>query len=194
MGNVIKINEKEQYNAASCIKIFILVELFNQINNGTKSRNDEIPSLYEHYVNGSGILGYLSKNIKLPILDVAILMIISDNVATNMLIDYLWIENINKIIKDIGCKDTELYSMFKPTEDEIFSFAPVVNYIAIKSEKYQTVRNDGRIVSTKYGNYILTILIKDFKDEKYLNDEYVYNQGRQISNIIFNEFIRKSSK
>lgn len=194
MGNVIKINEKEQYNAASCIKIFILVELFNQINNGTKSRNDEIPSLYEHYVNGSGILGYLSKNIKLPILDVAILMIISDNVATNMLIDYLWIENINKIIKDIGCKYTELYSMFKPTEDEIFSFAPVVNYIAIKSEKYQTVRNDGRIVSTKYGNYILTILIKDFKDEKYLNDEYVYNQGRQISNIIFNEFIRKSSK
>ena len=194
MGNVIKINEKEQYNAASCIKIFILVELFNQINNGTKSRNDEIPSLYEHYVNGSGILGYLSKNIKLPILDVDTLMIISDNVATNMLIDYLWIENINKIIKDIGCKDTELYSMFKPTEDEIFSFAPVVNYIAIKSGKYQSVRNDGGIVSTKYGNYILTILIKDFKDEKYLNDEYVYNQGRQISNIIFNEFIRKSSK
>lgn len=180
MGNVIKINEKEQYNAASCIKIFILVELFNQINNGTKSRNDEIPSLYEHYVNGSGILRYLSKNIKLPILDVAILMIISDNVATNMLIDYLWIENINKIIKDIGCKDTELYSMFKATEDEIFSFAPVVNYIAIKSGKYQSVRNDGGIVSTKYGNYILTMLIKDFKDENYLNDEYVYSQGRQI--------------
>lgn len=32
-GNVIKINEKEQYNAASCIKIFILIELFNQIKN-----------------------------------------------------------------------------------------------------------------------------------------------------------------
>lgn len=38
------------------------------------------------------------------------------------------------------------------------------------------------------------MLIKDFKDENYLNDEDVYNQGRQISNIIFNEFIRKSSK
>ena len=111
-----------------------------------------------------------------------------------MLIDYLWIENINKIIKDIGCKYTELYSMFKATEDEIFSFAPVVNYIAIKSGKYQSVRNDGGIVSTKYGNYILTILIKDFKDENYLNDDYVYDQGRQISNIIFNEFIRKLSK
>lgn len=40
-------------------------------------------------------------------------------------------------------------------------------------------------------NYILTIFIKDFKDEDYRNDEYVYNQGKKISNIIFNEFIRK---
>ena len=41
---------------------------------------------------------YLSKNIKLPILDIAILMmIISDNVATNILIDFLGIDNINKI-------------------------------------------------------------------------------------------------
>lgn len=28
-GNIIKFNEYEKYNAASCIKIFILVELFN---------------------------------------------------------------------------------------------------------------------------------------------------------------------
>lgn len=80
--------------------------------------------------------------------------------------------------------------------DKIFKKVqnPIVNYIATKSGKYQSVRNDGGIVSTRYGNYILTILIKNFKDENYLNDEYVYNQGRKISNIIFNEFIRKSTK
>ena len=33
-GNIIKINEKEKYNAASCIKVFILVALFNEISNG----------------------------------------------------------------------------------------------------------------------------------------------------------------
>lgn len=132
MGNVIKINEKEQYNAASCIKIFILIELFNQINNGTKSRNDEIPYLDEHYVNGSGVLRYLSKNIKLPVLDVAtLMMIISDNVATNMLIDYLGIGNINKTIKNIGCKDTELYSIFKSTEDEAFSVTTAYDYYLV---------------------------------------------------------------
>ena len=39
-GNVIKINEKEKYNSASCIKIFILVEFFNQINSGMINRKD----------------------------------------------------------------------------------------------------------------------------------------------------------
>lgn len=243
-GNVIKINENEKYNAASCIKIFILVELFNKISKGEINKKIELEYLDKHYVNGSGVLQYLSKNIKLPILDIAtLMMIISDNVATNILIDYLGIDNINKTIKNIGCKDTELYSMFESREDEVFSETtaydyylvwkklnnnelfnkditneiidiiknqkyhemvgdgidsiykevdnPIVNYIVTKSGKYQSVRNDGGIVSTIYGNYILTILIKDFKDNFYLSDEYVYNQGRKISNVIFNEFIKR---
>lgn len=246
-GNIIKINENEQYNAASCIKIFILVELFNQINNKTKNIDDKLMYLEKDYVNGSGVLRYLSKGIELPILDVAtLMMIISDNVATNMLIDYLGIENINKTIQNIGCINTKLYSKFKSVEDEVFSVTtaydyyliwkklndfelfdkettqkiidiiknqqyhemigdgidkvyrevenPIVNYIISKSGKYQYVRNDGGIVSTKYGDYILTILIKDFKDENYLNDEYVYNCGKNISNIIFNNFINKKVK
>ncbi|MCI8548325.1 MAG: serine hydrolase [Bacilli bacterium] len=245
-GNIIKINEKEKYNAASCIKIFILVELFNQIKNDKINRNLELIYLDKHHVNGSGVLQYLSKGIKLPILDVAtLMMIISDNVATNMLIDFLGIENINNTIENIGCKDTKLYSKFKSVEDEVFSETtaydyyliwkklnnyelfdkeitqeiidiiknqkyqemvgdgidkiykevdkPVVNYMVTKSGKYQSVRNDGGIVSTKYGNYIFVIFIKDFKDENYLNDEYVYNQGRKISNIIFNKFIRREN-
>lgn len=52
---------------------------------------------------------YLSKGIKLPILDIAtLMMIISDNVATNMLIDFLGIDKINKTIENIGCRDTKL--------------------------------------------------------------------------------------
>ena len=162
-----------------------------------------------------------------------------------MLIDFLGIDEINKTIENIGCKDTKLYSKFKSVEDEAFSETtaydyylvwkklndyelfnkeitqeiidiiknqkyhemvgdgidklykeiknPIVNYIVSKSGKYESVRNDGGIVSTIYGNYILTIMIKDFKDENYLNDEYVYNMGRKISSIIFNEYIWRYS-
>ena len=241
-GNKIKINENEKYNAASCIKIFILIELFNQINKGMINKEKNLSYEEKDYVNGSGILRYLSKGIKLPILDIAtLMMIISDNVATNILIDFLGIENINKSIENIGCYNTKLYSKFKSTENEVFSETtaydyylvwkklnnyelfdkkitqeiidiiknqnyhemvgdgidkiykevenPIVNYIVSKSGKYEAVRNDGGIVSTIYGNYILTIMIKDFKDENYLNDDYVYNMGRKISNIIFNQYI-----
>ena len=190
---------------------------------------------------------YLSKGITLPILDIAtLMMIISDNVATNILIDFLGIDNINKMIQNIGCKNTKLYSQFKSIENAVFSETtaydyylvwkklnnyeifnerttqeiiniiknqkyhemvgdgideiykkvenPLVNYIVTKSGKYQSIRNDGGIVSTKYGNYIITILIKDFKDNDYRNDEYVYNQGRKISNLIFNEYLRNQEK
>lgn len=241
-GNKIKINENEKYNAASCIKIFILIELFNQINKGMINKEKNLSYEEKDYVNGSGILRYLSKGIKLPILDIAtLMMIISDNVATNILIDFLGIENINKSIENIGCYNTKLYSKFKSNENEVFSETtaydyylvwkklnnyelfdkkitqeiidiiknqnyhemvgdgidkiykevenPIVNYIVSKSGKYEAVRNDGGIVSTIYGNYILTIMIKDFKDQNYLNDDYVYNMGRKISNIIFNQYI-----
>ena len=49
-------------------------------------------------------------------------------------------------------------------------------------------------ISFEYENYILTILIKDFKDDYYLSDEYVYSQGRKISNLIFNEYLKLGAK
>jgi len=244
-GNILKINEKEKYNAASCIKIFILIELFNQIVNGTIDRKAQLTYLKKHDVDGSGIMRYLTKGIELPVIDIAtLMMIISDNVATNMLIDLLGIDNINKAIENIGCKDTKLYSEFKSVDDEIFSETtaydyclvwkklnnnelfsekvtkqiidiiknqkyhemvgdgidkiykdienPIVNYIVSKSGKYLSIRNDGGIISTKYGNYILTVLIKDFKDYNYMNDEYPYSLGRKISDIVFHKFINQN--
>ena len=196
-GNVIKINEKEKYNAASCIKIFILIELFNKIQKGEIDRKFELEYLNKYYVNGSGVLQYLSKNIKLPIIDIAtLMMIISDNVATNILIDYLGIDNINKTIKNIGCLDTELFSMFKSVEDEVFSETTAYDYYLVwkKLNNNELFNEKITSVSTIYENYILTILIKDFKDDYYLSDEYVYSQGRKISNLIFNEYLKLGAK
>lgn len=64
-GNVIKINKKEKYNVASCIKIFILIELFNRIQKSKIDKNIELEYLDKHYGNGSGILQHSSKNIKM---------------------------------------------------------------------------------------------------------------------------------
>lgn len=246
-GNIISINEKEKFNAASCIKIFILVELFRQVYFKKKSLDEKLKYKKDNFVNGSGVLQYLTQGLELSVRDIAtLMMIISDNVATNIMIDYLGINNINKTIKDLGCLDTELYCKFESCEDKVFSVTTakdyshiyelineeklwdksiskeiinifknqkyhemvgdgipkiytktdnnILNYVISKSGKYQSVRNDGGIVSTKYGNYTLVILIKDFLDQDYLNDEDVYKYGRNISNILFNRYIALKGK
>ncbi len=43
--------------------------------------------------------------------DAAVFMIIvSDNIATNIMIDYLGLDTINRCIEKLGCKDTILYN------------------------------------------------------------------------------------
>ena len=93
---------------------------------------EKLTYLDKHSVNGSGILRYLSKGIKFPILDVAtLMMIISDNVATNMLIYFLGIDKINETIQNVGCSDTKLYSLFKSVENEVFSETTAYDYYLV---------------------------------------------------------------
>lgn len=109
-GNELKYNENEIVETASCIKLFILIEYYNQIMQNRKTREDMISySPEQDYVeNGSGIIQYL-ENLNLSSKNMAILMMImSDNIATNKMIEYLGFENINNTIKTIGLKNTTL--------------------------------------------------------------------------------------
>ena len=59
-------------------------------------------------MNGSGLIKYLD-DFELSSKNIATLMIIiSDNVATNKMIEYLGFDNINKTIKDLGFNHTIL--------------------------------------------------------------------------------------
>ena len=62
-GNELKYNENEIVETASCIKLFILIEYYNQIMQNRKTREDMISySPEQDYVeNGSGIIQYLEK-------------------------------------------------------------------------------------------------------------------------------------
>ncbi len=63
-----------------------------------------------HFVDGSGLIRSLGEGARLRARDVATLMIVvSDNIATNMLIDYLGLDTINAFIRSIGCTHTKLH-------------------------------------------------------------------------------------
>ncbi|WP_163102098.1 serine hydrolase [Peribacillus alkalitolerans] len=94
--------------SASLIKLPILLEGFKQIELGKWNLSEAIQILESQKVEGAGVIQALS-TAELSVHDLLTLMIIvSDNTATNILIDLFDMEQINAFIKDSGCVSTEL--------------------------------------------------------------------------------------
>ena len=108
-GEVISYNEKEPMLAASLIKLTVLGEVFREIENGEISEQEVFTTRDEEKVPSCGALNYMDEGLNVTLKDLYTLMIIlSDNYATNILIDRCKIENINDFIKENGLKNTLL--------------------------------------------------------------------------------------
>jgi beta-lactamase class A len=89
-GEEILINADTLCPTASVIKLSILVELYAQVAEGTVSLDERIAMRSTDQVGGSGILKDFGAGLRPTIYDLATVMIVlSDNTATNMLIDHL---------------------------------------------------------------------------------------------------------
>lgn len=98
----------QQFSAASMIKVPVLVALLNAIDHGDIDPKKILAIKAEHVGGGSGHLQWRPLGTKLPLMDVAELMIIiSDNTATNMIIDLLGGKDVvNKKFQQWGLKNT----------------------------------------------------------------------------------------
>ena len=249
-GNIIEINSGEKFETASTIKSFILAELFRQVKEKKVDLNQMMKYEKENFVVGSGILRHLDYGVEMTVKNIATLMIIiSDNIATNMMIDLLGIDNINNTCNDLGFKDTllhnkidfdkypklgtttpkdygrlfemiykkelwsedlsqEMIEIFKQQhyntiltrdlpqyfldsentgDEELFS-------IASKSGSMDACRNDGGIVYTPYGGYVIALFTKDFVDNLYYNDHESYRFGGKVSRLIFDQYLALKGK
>ncbi len=108
-GSRVTHREDEIFKSASCIKIAIMIELFRRIDAGQISLNQTYVLKEEDKVPGSGVLQELHAGIELTLRDVCYLMIsISDNPATNILIDHLGMDAINATIRSLGLEKSVL--------------------------------------------------------------------------------------
>ena len=104
---IFKYNEREIYPSASLIKVPIMVEALYQVEKGLYALDEKIRIKPEDRIKYS-IVSDLTID-EYPLVDLITLMIIvSDNTATNVLIDLLGFENINKRLKDLNCHNTIL--------------------------------------------------------------------------------------
>lgn len=95
---------------ASSIKIAILAELYHQAQQGKIKLGDFYTLQASDLVGGSGISNALTPGVtRLTIRDVAALMIsVSDNSATNIIIDRIGMENVNTLLDSLGLTHTRL--------------------------------------------------------------------------------------
>jgi len=104
------VNEGEIFPVGSSIKIPILIELFRKAKAGTVDLDETITVHEKDKARGSGVLKELGNGtVSMTLLDLATLMIIvSDNTATNMLIDAIKMAEVNAMIKRLGLKEMKL--------------------------------------------------------------------------------------
>jgi len=102
-------NENIIFPAASIIKLTIIWDLFKKIESQELSLDNEIILKKQDKVGGFGILKELHNGLSLTIEDLITLMIImSDNTATNILINNLGMRSINNEINRLNLKNTKL--------------------------------------------------------------------------------------
>ncbi|HZJ10054.1 MAG TPA: serine hydrolase [Trueperaceae bacterium] len=106
----------ERFPAASTLKVFVLQALLEAVAAGRHGLDEQRALREAEGVTGSGVLKLLTPGTKLSLLDLATLMItVSDNTATNMLIDALGMEAIMASVTANGWSDTHLRGKLQQT-------------------------------------------------------------------------------
>jgi beta-lactamase class A len=108
-GESVGVNEDAVMPTASVIKVCVLGELYRQANEGLVDLHERREVTAEHWWGGSGVLKEFEPGVKPTVQDLARLMIVvSDNVATGMLVRLLGKERINQTMSEWGLPQTEL--------------------------------------------------------------------------------------
>ena len=113
-------NAERQVKTASVIKLPILVHLALLVERGAHSWEQRLPLSDCDRTPGAGVLKLLTAGLQPTLRDLAVLMmVISDNTATNLLIDLLGIDSINQRIQTLGLSQTRLHrKVFAPNTPE----------------------------------------------------------------------------
>ncbi|MET4391834.1 beta-lactamase class A [Bradyrhizobium sp. F1.4.3] len=150
-GRTIRWQAEKSTATASCIKLQILVALMSEVEKGTQSLERLITVNATDIVSGSGVLKHLSSGLTMSLRDLATLMIIlSDNSATHIVIDLLGLDTINNVVSEIGLTSTRLLNRFdavSTAED----FLTMLTAIA-----------EGRLISARVSQSIREIMSRQF--------------------------------
>jgi beta-lactamase class A len=109
-GEHFGVDEDAVMPTASLIKVPILLALYQDVHAGRLKLADHTTYEEIHKCGGSGVLQHLAPGTRMTVRDAAMLMIIiSDNAATNMCIDLVGLDRLNAAWAAAGYAQTAIY-------------------------------------------------------------------------------------
>ena len=106
-GESYGIREDERVRTASTIKLPIMAAIFNAVEEGHAKWDEQLVLRDSDKVSGSGVLTEFSDGDRFTIADLVHLMIVvSDNTATNLLLDRFTADTVNAFVEKLGLKQT----------------------------------------------------------------------------------------
>ncbi|MCW4051174.1 MAG: class A beta-lactamase-related serine hydrolase [Candidatus Bathyarchaeota archaeon] len=102
-------NGDKLFPTASTFKVPVLLEFYRQVEQGRLALDQQIVLTEEAKVPGSGVLKELSEGMLVSLKDLlSLMMIVSDNTATDLIVEKVGMDNVNDTMKKLGLKQTKV--------------------------------------------------------------------------------------
>jgi beta-lactamase class A len=153
----------ETFSTASLIKVPILVTVYGLVEQGMLSLDDPLTVLKIDKVPGSGLLQFMHDNSTITVHDAAWLMTtISDNTATNLLLDRIIIRRVWDAMEKLGLMHTKVHSKSFLRNASVAMDSSVKYGLGVTTPSEMArlfaLLSDGKAVSPKADSAMLDIL------------------------------------
>jgi beta-lactamase class A len=168
-GESLSLRGDEPFPSASIIKVPVLVALLDEVERGAIALDEPITMIARDRVPGSGVLRHLGSGLRLSVEDAARLMIvISDNTATNLVLDKLNIRTVWAKMEALGLPRTKIHSKTWLRQTSVAMDSSVRYGLGVTTPD-EMVRlfgllHEGRAVSPRMDSLALAIL-RDTEDD-----------------------------
>ena len=100
--------------------------------------------------------------------------------------------SLEQLRRQFGDRVAELVAL--ETEDKGRGGAPELSWVASKSGSMNACRNDGGIIHTPYGEYVIVLMNKEFHDIIEYNDHPAMVYGARVSRMILDQILACEGK
>jgi len=192
-GKEITIDADKIFPLGSVFKIPLMVEVFRQADEGLISLDEKLTLESRNLCIGSGILQYMTPGLQLTVRDLLTLMIIAtDNTASEMLWKRIGIRRVNMLIRDIGLAKTSIYlpwregfllTMGKGQFKGMASLEAARRWKGFNDIERMKVLND---VDREYANLSIDDFRREYEDMYGVKEEKKFKTQREYDQVFDN--------